>query len=138
MRFLITSDEAPVNSRARYPVEAYIPPFTRDGAVIVGDSPDWSPHYDILLTRGYVQTKTEGSSSLVVTIMKIEPWKPTPTTLATVTLQAASQKTVFSFDNSFNFKTIIPIEKLYINVDSDSGHSGLFVQMLGERHTFSG
>lgn len=130
-------DEEPVESSRSLSVAANIPQFTLPGALRVGSSPHWTPIHNIILTKGYVQTRTTGSSVAGFVFMKVDLAESSdPIILGAVSLAANKSRAIFEFEPPENAGTadITPLDRIYVNVLAASGHEDTVIQFAGYRY----
>ena len=91
-----------VNSVKRKSAYAEIPPVSFAGELEARSSGNWTPHYNVLLTKGYVQSGTTGTENATFTVAKREFLNPNLVVLKSFTLPSIKRKEVFTFNNAIN------------------------------------
>lgn len=130
-RYITGELEKPVVSSRKDPRPAVIPPFTFVGELEIGISGFWYPTSVMELATASISCSGPGVEAVSITVLKEEPGTGKPIIIGTFTLGATETKQVISLNNTL----VSPYDKVYLASWTDSGHTGVVVQIVGSMLT---
>jgi hypothetical protein len=116
-----------VQSVQRNPRAAVIPPFSFVGELEIGISGFWYPTSTFSLTKASLTASGAGVDTAVVYLLKEEPYTGRPVPIIGFEMPATTTKMVKELDDV----VVTPYDKVFVASYSDSAHTGVVVQMVG-------
>lgn len=126
-RYISNELSEPITSGRKDPRHAVIPPFSFVGELEIGISGIWYPTHTMELIRASLSCSGYGTQAAVISILKQEPGIPEPLELGELNLSADETKRIIALNDAM----ITPYDKIYLASWTDSGHTGVVVQMTG-------
>lgn len=128
MRFISQEVSIPVQSRRRKPRPAVIPPISFVGELEVGISGFWNPTSPMSLLQASVASSGAGTSTADLVLLKEEPGVPDPLQLCRFSLPVDGSKQIVNLGGIL----VDPYDKLFVACFSESLHTGVVIQIVGE------